>query len=605
MNELKKLYNTPLPAKRTGALYNAFPYPTKISPEAIAIYIACHTQVGDSVLDPFAGSGTTGLATILCDNPTEEMINTAQEMGVNPKWGKRNAVLYELSTLGSFISQVMCNPPSSSGFEKAAKKLLKEVSNELSEIYTVKDDNGQDGEIRHIIWSDVIICPNCKLEHTYFDIAVEKSPLQVKSDFECPNCQNTNQISSLEKSTEKYYDPLLNNHIVRKKRVPAWIYGKTGKRNWSRKASPDDLLNEDLFLNLLKQTIIPIYNIQWGILFRKGYHKGITHLHHFYTNRNLIVFGRLWSKVNSYPKQYHDALKLLLLSYNSSHSTLMSRVVVKKNSSDFVITGSQSGVLYISSLPVEKNIFEGIKRKITTLSKAFKLTEASNSKVDVINGSSTNIKGLDTSIDYVFTDPPFGDYIPYSEINQLNEAWLERLTENKNEVIINKAQHKTVDDYGALMEQVFHELNKVLKKDGKISLVFHSAKSEVWRGLVNSFSKAGFTVRLSNILDKVQGSFKQVTSNIKVQGDPLLLLTKERHLDNSQTHKTGEEEHYIIQRIIDDAFHLNSDLNEQKPERLYSRYISACIESGVPVSQNAKDFYLMLRKELQNTHPAI
>ncbi|MEQ6168634.1 DNA methyltransferase [Ekhidna sp. MALMAid0563] len=605
MNELKKLYNTPLPAKRTGALYNAFPYPTKISPEAIAIYIACHTQVGDSVLDPFAGSGTTGLATILCDNPTEEMINTAKEMGVNPKWGKRNAVLYELSTLGSFISQVMCNPPSSSGFEKAAKNLLKEVSNELSEIYTVKDDNGQDGEIRHIIWSDVILCPNCKLEHTYFDIAVEKSPLQVKSDFECPNCQNTNQISSLEKSTEKYYDPLLNNHIVRKKRVPAWIYGKTGKRNWSRKASPDDLLNEDLFLNLLKQTIIPIYNIQWGILFRKGYHKGITHLHHFYTNRNLIVFGRLWSKVNSYPKQYHDALKLLLLSYNSSHSTLMSRVVVKKNSSDFVITGSQSGVLYISSLPVEKNIFEGIKRKITTLSKAFKLTEASNSKVDVINGSSTNIKGLDTSIDYVFTDPPFGDYIPYSEINQLNEAWLERLTENKNEVIINKAQHKTVDDYGALMGQVFHELNKVLKKDGKISLVFHSAKSEVWRGLVNSFSKAGFTVRLSNILDKVQGSFKQVTSNIKVQGDPLLLLTKERHLDNSQTHKTGEEEHYIIQRIIDDAFHLNSDLNEQKPERLYSRYISACIESGVPVSQNAKDFYLMLRKELQNTHPAI
>jgi len=283
----------------------------------------------------------------------------------------------------------------------------------------------------------------------------------------------------------------------------------------------------------------------------------------------------------------------------------MSRVVVKKNSSDFVITGSQSGVLYISSLPVEKNIFEGIKRKITTLSKAFKLTEASNSKVDVINGSSTNIKGLDTSIDYVFTDPPFGDYIPYSEINQLNEAWLERLTDNKNEVIINKAQHKTVDDYGALMEQVFHELNKVLKKDGKISLVFHSAKSEVWRGLVNSFSKAGFTVRLSNILDKVQGSFKQVTSNIKVQGDPLLLLTKERHLDNSQTHKTEEEEHYIIQRIIDDAFHLNSDLNEQKPERLYSRYISACIESGVPVSQNAKDFYLMLRKELQNTHPAI
>ena len=31
-------------AKRTGALYGAFPYPTKISPEAIALYIAAHTK---------------------------------------------------------------------------------------------------------------------------------------------------------------------------------------------------------------------------------------------------------------------------------------------------------------------------------------------------------------------------------------------------------------------------------------------------------------------------------------------------------------------------------------------------------------------------------
>src|SRR4051794_29655002 len=31
--QLEALYETPLPATRTGALYNAFSYPTKISPE--------------------------------------------------------------------------------------------------------------------------------------------------------------------------------------------------------------------------------------------------------------------------------------------------------------------------------------------------------------------------------------------------------------------------------------------------------------------------------------------------------------------------------------------------------------------------------------------
>jgi DNA modification methylase len=58
-DSLAALYERPLPASRTGALYTAFPYPTKISPEAIALFIAAHTRPGDTVFDGFAGSGTT------------------------------------------------------------------------------------------------------------------------------------------------------------------------------------------------------------------------------------------------------------------------------------------------------------------------------------------------------------------------------------------------------------------------------------------------------------------------------------------------------------------------------------------------------------------
>jgi DNA modification methylase len=56
------MYENAFPATRTGPLYNAFSYPTKISPEAIALFIATHTDPGDTVLDVFAGSGTTGMA---------------------------------------------------------------------------------------------------------------------------------------------------------------------------------------------------------------------------------------------------------------------------------------------------------------------------------------------------------------------------------------------------------------------------------------------------------------------------------------------------------------------------------------------------------------
>lgn len=597
MDDILKLYNNPLPANRSGALYNAFPYPTKISPEAVALYIACHTKIGDTVLDPFAGSGSTGLATLLCDNPTEQMINTAKQMDINPVWGKRKAVLYELSTMGAFLADVMCNPPSALQFKKVVAKYIKEVESELSSIYKSYSKDNKEGQIRYIIWSDVLICPKCQKEHAFSEIAVQKNPLAISDEFNCPSCNFSSKINKVEKATEVYNDTILREKVVRKKRVPYWIYGKSGKNTWNRKANDKDAyrLNEQEYD--LYKSIIPEYKINWGVLYRKGYHKGITHLHHFYTERNSYVFAYMWNKIESFPQEYQKALKLLLLSYNSSHSTLMSRVVVKQNNNDFVITGSQSGVLYISSLPVEKNIIEGVKRKVNTLLKAFTLVEKSNSSVSVINGSSTNLKLKDCSIDYIFTDPPFGDYIPYSEINQINEAWLKNVTNSENEAIINSAQNKGLEEYETLMKKVFSELNRVLKKQNRISLVFHSAKAEVWRTLINSYSSNGFKVDYSSILDKVQGSFKQVTSAIKVQGDPILLLSKKEITEKGVNNSKYNNESEIIEGLIKQAFSNNSNLEEQKPERLFSRYINACLESGISIQKDAKEFYSIINQE--------
>ncbi len=98
-----ELYKRPLPSSRSGALYNAFSYPTKISPEAIALYIATHTAPGATVMDTFGGSGTTGLAAKLCDVPTPDMLAAAQALDLNPQWGPRTAIVYELGCIGSFL----------------------------------------------------------------------------------------------------------------------------------------------------------------------------------------------------------------------------------------------------------------------------------------------------------------------------------------------------------------------------------------------------------------------------------------------------------------------------------------------------------------------
>lgn len=597
MKELEKLYKNPLPASRNGVLYNAFAYPTKISPEAIAIYIACHTKIGDTILDPFAGSGTTGLATLLCDQPTAEMLNTAKALGVKPVWGKRKAILYELSTLGGFISEVMCNPPNSKKFKKVATEFINEAEKELAGIYSVKDADNNNGRLRYAIWSEVLICPKCKHESTFWDQAVKRSPLEIVSQFTCLRCSHKDAIAKIDRAKEVVFDKALGKKYTRKKRVPIWIYGKTGSKTWNRRVTETDVENLASISKELSNGYVPIYEMKWGVLYRKGYHSGISHLHHFYTERNLIVFSRLWGKVNLYPKDLRNALKLLLLSYNSSHSTLMSRVVVKKDNADFVITGAQSGVLYISNLPVEKNILEGIRRKITTIAASFALVEKSKSEVTVYNQSSTEIALKRKSVDYVFTDPPFGDYIPYSEINQINEAWLGVTTPTQEEVVVNSAQNKDVIKYADLMKQVFGEISKVLKEDGNLSLVFHSAKAEIWQALVSAFQYNGFKVSLSSILDKAQGSFKQVTSSIKVQGDPLLLLTKSDGSEDEVIINGHSKENDIIRSIVENAFIHSNSINERKPERLFSRYVNACLESGIPVSKDAKQFYELLSEE--------
>ena len=583
---LNVLYSHPFPSTRNGALFNAFSYPTKISPEAVAVFIACHTNPGDTVLDPFGGSGTTGIATMLCDKPTQEMLAYTTNNGLNPKWGPRRAIIYELSTVGALAGSVMCSG-SSDAFEAAALDLLDEAKTKCGEVYSVKDPDGKNGVLRYAIWSDVIKCPQCKKKIPFGSIGVSLNPVTFHDKAQCPYCASKIDIASAERSVERYRDRLLKSNSTRKIRVPLLIYGKTGNKKWRRAATRDDLkaLAKYHGYNLIDKPII--YPIHWGVLYRSGYHKGITHLHHFYTERNYYVFSHLWQLVDSFPLEIQPLLKVWLLSYNMSHSTMMTRVVAKKNSPDFVITGSQPGVLYISGLPVEKNIFDGLERKIRTFVEAFKLIEGSRSEVIFRNTSSTHIIEPESSVDYVFTDPPFGDYIPYSELNQINEAWLGKVTKPEEEVIINDSQHKAIDEYRVLMTNVFGGLQKVMKNNSLCTLVFHSAKSEVWQSIISSYKNNGFKAIRTSILDKKQASFKQTNSTITVKGDPLILLENLHSFEKTKLPVTDDKA--IAERVLKDFSNMPS--SKEKSEWMFSTYITACIESGVKINLDAQFFF--------------
>jgi 16S rRNA G966 N2-methylase RsmD len=584
-DELRDLYASPLPASRTGALYNAFSYPTKISAESVALFIACHTEPGGQVLDVFGGSGTTGIAALLCERPTDRMLALAAERGMKPRWGARNATIYELSEIGTLLSRVMSDAPDPEAFTAAAKRLVDAASRLEPSLYDAEGPGGQVGTVRQIIWSDVVQCPRCGAETTYVETRVRYEPLRFDDSFTCV-CSYTGSPDDWARALEDVVDPWTGETHRRRRRVPWRVYGTSSTGNWSRIATDEDGVAEADVLARDLPTGAPIVPLHWGDLHRSGYHQGMTHLHHLYTARNFRALATLWQLIEDEPKEFREALRLLVLSYNAAHSTLMTRVVLKKDSKDFVVTGAQSGVMYVSGLPVEKNVFVGVRRKIKTFAAAFELLHGLSGDVTIVTGSSTDLHLPDESVDYVFTDPPFGGYIPYSEINQLNELWLGQITNTQAEAIISPSQGKGVDEYQALLTSVFSEVARVMKPDADATLVFHSSQASVWQALTASLADAGLSVTAASILDKTQASFKQVNGHVAVSGDPLLRVTK-RQVETTLPSTSTMRDLAMTERRPADRL----PVTERQQQHRYSELVGAALVSGIPITMDARAVY--------------
>src|SRR6185312_12918343 len=112
------------------------------------------------------------------------------------------------------------------------------------------------------------------------------------------------------------------------------------------------------------------------------------------------------------------------------------------------------------------------------------------------------------SVDYIFTDPPFGSNIFYADCSLLWEVWLDDLTDESKEAVWNKSKGedvggKSLEGYGGLMEQSFAEMYRVLKPGRWATVVFSNSDDRVWHAIQVAAQKAGFAVAGAGTLDKM------------------------------------------------------------------------------------------------------
>ena len=100
------------------------------------------------------------------------------------------------------------------------------------------------------------------------------------------------------------------------------------------------------------------------------------------------------------------------------------------------------------------------------------------------------------SVDYVFTDPPYGDSITYLELSEIWNVWLQDVPRAAydDEVVISDAEgrEKTLDRYQLQLRDGFEAVHRVMRPGAWMSVTFHNRNIAVWNALLNAAVDAHF-----------------------------------------------------------------------------------------------------------------
>ncbi|KGX84853.1 DNA methyltransferase [Pontibacillus litoralis] len=581
---------------KNDAFYNAHGYHTKVPYKAILKYILHYTSPGDIIFDGFSGTGTTGVAANAAGNKkiietlgykVDENNNIYDNREFKSGLGKRNVILNDLSPSATLISYNYNSNGGKKEFEQEARRIIDELKKECLWMYKTKHSKEEFGIITNVVWSDIFICPDCSTEINFWDVSVDYEKKKMEKEFNCFNCNSKLEKKELERSWETYFDADIEDTVSIAKQVPVLINYSVGTRKYTKKVDEFDLSLLQEIQDKNFSYWYPVEKIPEGYNTKQPLKShGISHVHQFYTRRNLYTLACLYKKI----KESKFSSKLLFFFQASINRS------TKTNRFRFGGTGGLSGTLYIPSLGVERNSIFLLESKLRDQLKVLEESEYSSKNFGIITqSSSTNLGVPENSVDYIFTDPPFGSNIMYSELNFLWESWLKVITNNKNESIINPVQNKGLEDYIRLMEKSFVEFYNILKPNRWMTVEFSNSQSSVWNGIREAIERAGFIIANVSALDKKQGSFKAVTSTTAVKQDLVISCYKPsdsmvNKLESEQGSKDSVWEfvkEHLSQLPVFIGKKGEADyITERTPRVLFDRMVAYHVQHGyiIPIS---------------------
>jgi 16S rRNA G966 N2-methylase RsmD len=482
--------------KRSDPVYNAHAYLTKVPVTAIEPFIETFTAPGDVVLDMFGGSGMTGVAAGLLG---------------------RRAEIRDISVLGRHIGTNFVNLVDADEFRAAAEGVVADVQTQLGDVYATRcAECSEVAALSRTVWSFVFECQSCASGVNYYE-AFAATPNWAKKKMTCPSC----------------HAPFVSRGAKRLTEVPVIDTVACACSRTLRDQGHTPPLNSVSLdgLNVMSTSIGEDRQMFQASALKKH---GLLTTSSFFSERNIAVLAALRARIDEVNDE--DLRSKLLFAFTAVLARASKRY--QWNPKRPLNAANQN--YYVAPVYYEWNVYDLFERKVKAALHAdeylrTRTCEAGVSEfgaVRYLTGSADAIALEDESIDYVFTDPPFGSNIFYSDMNLFQEVWLGEFTDHVSEAVVDRsltsAKRRTSETYERLMTDALREAWRVLKPDGWLSLVFSNSSGTMWALVQRAVSEAGFTLKEVTVLNKGQRSVKGLASGFEnvVTVDLILSMKK-------------------------------------------------------------------------------
>lgn len=558
-------------APRTDAIYNCHAYLTKVPVAAIRPFIETFSAPGETVVDFFAGSGMTGLAALSAG---------------------RKAALSDISVLGQHIATGYLAEVSPTALRKAADSVMKAARAALGELYnTRRAFDGAVAELTRTVWSFTYKCPACGEQIVYYEhLSPSGAPPKA-----CSSCGG----------------PFARRNWLRGDDVPVEVVvaGADGR------LMPQDVSDFDRKMIAAaasdpRQKDVPSLPIAEDreMYSRSGLGKaGLTDTAQFFSPRNAIALLELWRTINAVDAE--DIRHKLRFAFTA----ILPRASRRYQWSAKRPLNAQNQTYYISPVYYEWNVFELFNRKVEAALRAdeelfgggdaplFRPATARDVSYELASADAlSHLK--DASVDYVFTDPPFGSNIFYSDMSLFHEAWLGRTTDNDREAVVHTTgsrKNGAAKRYERLLRGAFSEAFRILKPGCYMSVVFGNSSGRIWGLVQRALRDAGFKAAPVHvaILDKGQRSVKGLNSGSEGVVTVDLILTVQKPAQSESANNARPLSNGDTAALIREAVADLSIEDAWNPSYVYAHILTKAIQKHMLLDDlHLGDVLIALRK---------